>query len=139
MKILLLTLIISISLVANSLDTKRKILSFIVDNVSITQKKIIYSDNQELLKDIARNTQTVTKCQDATLLIIQEVQKISPECLEKTLFVLDYDSLEKLPTSFGAFFFKKGRANIVFIRPRLKKENIIISHKLDDYLEEKIW
>jgi len=55
------------------------------------------------------------------------------------VFVLDYNLLSKIPESFGAFFFKKGRANIVLLAPVLKKQNIKVSKALDEYVEEKIW
>jgi len=139
MRTLLLLLIFSLSLFGNSLELEAKILSFIVDNISTNQEKIVFSDDTQLLKQIALNTKVTTNCQDASIVIVKDKLSLSKECLSKKLFVLDYDCLEKLPTSFGAFFFKKGRANIVFIEPRLEQENIHISKKLQPYLEDRIW
>jgi len=139
MRILLLVFIFTLSLFGDSLGLEAKIISFIVDNISTNQEKIVFSDDTALLNKLSQTTKTTQLCQNASIIIVKDKQHLKQECLKKKLFVLDYDCLEKLPTSFGAFFFKKGRVNIVFIEPRLEKENIKISNKLQPYLEERIW
>jgi hypothetical protein len=52
---------------------------------------------------------------------------------------LDYYLLDKIPQSFGAFFWKKGRPNIVFIKPRLKQQSLELSSELKPYIEEQVW
>jgi len=139
MKTLLLLLIFSLSLFADSLELEAKILSFIIENISIDQEKIVFSDDSQLLHNLTHTITKVNSCDKASIIIVKNKFTLNKECLTKRLFVLDYDCLEKLPTSFGAFFFKKGRANIVFIEPRLKQEKIHISKKLQPYLEDRIW
>jgi hypothetical protein len=82
---------------------------------------------------------TTADCKDATLLILENKKNLDKACHEKVTFVLDYALLKEIPQSFGAIFWKKSRPNIVIIAPRAKQSSIIISEKLDDYLEEKIW
>ena len=55
------------------------------------------------------------------------------------IFALNYNILYDFNNAFGAFFWKKGRANIVIIEPRAKKLNILISKELEEYTEERVW
>jgi hypothetical protein len=120
---------------------KQQILEKILTNISLNKELIIWSDNKELVGEFDKKDSftTTADCKDATLLILENKKNLDKACHEKATFVLDYALLKEIPQSFGAIFWKKGRPNIVIIAPRAKKSSIIISEKLDDYLEEKIW
>jgi len=120
---------------------KQQILEKILTNISLNKELIIWSDNKELIEEFDKKDSftTTADCKDATLLILENKKNLDKACHEKAIFVLDYALLKEIPQSFGAIFWKKGRPNIVIIAPRAKQSSIIISEKLDDYLEEKIW
>jgi hypothetical protein len=120
---------------------KQQILEKILTNISLNKELIIWSDNKELIEEFDKKDSftTTADCKDATLLILENKKNLDKTCHEKAIFVLDYALLKEIPQSFGAIFWKKGRPNIVIIAPRAKQSSIIISEKLDDYLEEKIW
>lgn len=101
----------------------------------------IYSDDIEIQKAFknVHRFNVVENFNDAKLIILSKnVDKIK-KFPKKHIFVLNYDLLETIPNSFGAFFWKKGRPNIVFIKPRLKEQLLKLSSELEPYIEEKIW
>lgn len=63
-----------------------------------------------------------------------------PENISKTsvVFTTDYDMLEKNKRIVGAFFWQKGRPNILFIRHRLQKANLTLGHEFDKYIEDEL-
>jgi hypothetical protein len=139
MKKLLLSFIIVLSLSASEVDLKVQILSTIFDNITIRKEKIFFSDDKEVAKLLAKKYKVSKTPQKATILILKDTDEQGLLRKNQKIFVLDYNLLKKIPQSFGAFFFKKGRANIVLLAPVLHEQNIVISTKLENYVEEKIW
>ncbi|MDD5373395.1 MAG: hypothetical protein PHO62_08225 [Sulfurimonas sp.] len=125
----------------NTHAIKAEILEKIFANISMKKELIIWSDDKELIGEFDKKGTftTTTHCKDATLLILENKKNIEKVCHEKAVFVLDYALLKEIPQSFGAIFWKKGRPNIVILAPRAKAQSIIVSDKLDDYVEDKIW
>jgi len=116
---------------------KSKIISSIIKNLSMDKEVVVFTDDKDIKDDLLISS--VENCKDANLIILKDKEKLNKDCLKTSIFLLDYNLLEHIESSFGAFFFKKGRANIVFIEPRLKKDKIKLSAKLTPYIEEKIW
>jgi len=142
MKFILLYLFSALILAANGLNHhKIKIIEKIFSEISINKELIIWSDNEQLLKEVQGddNYKTSSNCIDANILIIEKKENIPNECKNKYIFVLNYKLLSDVPQSFGALFWKKGRPNIVIIEPRIKTQLIKVSKNLDPYLEEKVW
>lgn len=137
----LLLIAISLSLFADDYTTKEKILHSILSQTNIKQNLIIWSDESTILNGLGKEYNTTNNCNNATLLIITEKEDVPQECLQKQayIFVLDYKLLSEIPQSFGALFWKKGRANIVILEPRIKTQHIAVSEKLKPYLENKVW
>ena len=136
----ILTLFSLFSLVLSN-EFELKIIKEILSNLEFKKKIIIYSSDQELSNSLKQNYHTTTNCSNANLLIIRYQDDIPKNCKikDKSIFALDYELLYKTKNAFGAFFWKKGRANIVIIEPRIKKLHIKTTSSLDDYLEEKVW
>lgn len=120
---------------------KAKILEKIFSAIDIKKPLIVYSDNKELLFELKKNKNLTTSssCQNATLLVIEDKKSLDGSCTKKPIFVLEYDLLSKIPQSFGAIFWKKGRPNIIIIAPRAKRYFISISESLEKYTEDKVW
>lgn len=59
--------------------------------------------------------------------------------LHKPLLTLDYGTLRDYPNAVGAYFWQKGRPNIIMIRARLDRERIRLPAEFDRYIEDSIW
>ena len=110
-------------------------------NISIGKDFIIWSDNKELLFELkkSKNFTTSINCENATMIILEDKKNLEKNCINKPIFVLEYNLLSEVSQSFGAIFWKKGRPNIIILSPRAKKLSIDISQKLNEYVEEKVW
>jgi len=141
MKYLLLYILSSITLLAADTNLLRtKIVETIMNEVSINANMLIWSDNTTLQTNLKINNKlnVVNDCQSASILII-ETNNLPKECKDKHIFALNYKLLVEVDNSFGALFWKKGRPNIIILKPRADKQSIEIKKGLEPYLEEKIW
>lgn len=144
MKAIIITLLLTASLLAseNKEAVRAQIIEKILSNISIGRAKIVWSDNKELIAGFKKNGDltTAVNCEKATIVVIENKENIQPDaCKNKPVFVLNYNLLKDIPESFGAFFWKKGRPNIVIIQPRTESQNITVSKELTAYVEEKVW
>lgn len=139
MKTLFLMLFLVVSLSAHHDPIRNKIVSTIIENLDTKSQKIVYSDDKDLLQSLSATYKVTDKCLDANLLILNSWAELDKGCKNKNIFVLNYNLLYDVPQSFGAFFFQKGRANIVLLKDKLKKQDISISKQLEPYVEDRLW
>lgn len=144
MKTIILTLFLTISLFASdSKDVLRaQIIGKIISNLSINETITIWSDNKELIAEFKKSNHIITTddCDKANIVVVENAKTVeNKDCKNKLVFVLNYSLLKDVPESFGAFFWKKGRPNIVIIKPRALSQGITIAKELEAYVEEKIW
>ena len=142
-KIVLIFVILNSLLNASdsSINLKMQILESIYGCIKSKESMKIWSDDKQIM-DYFKSThkfEVVSQYKDANFIILEKIQDFIKDNSKKHIFVLNYCLLEKIPSSFGAFFWKKGRPNIVFIKPRLQKQNLHLSHKLSRYVEEQVW
>lgn len=125
------------------IDIKAQILEKIFANIHINKTITIWTDSTELLEEFKKSSYLIVTddCAVATLIVVKEKKNIEADedCRGKPIFVLNYEMLKDIPESFGAFFWKKGRPNIVIVEPRTQLQNIRVSSELDAYKEEKVW
>ena len=125
------------------IDIKAQILEKIFANININKTIAIWTDNAELLAEFKKSSYLIVTddCAVATLIVIETKTSIEDdeECRNKPIFVLNYELLKNIPESFGAFFWKKGRPNIVIVEPRVQTQSIRVSSELNAYKEEKVW
>ncbi len=93
----------------------------------------LHKDNNSI-KKYPGNLNIVTQCAKADLVILSTIKDIPKECLEKILFGTRYSHL-KNSSVIGAFFWQKGRPNILFYKKRLEKNSIELNPKFDKYIE----
>ncbi len=144
MKTILITFFLSLTLLfAGSGDDnlKIKILQKIVTGIENSENMKIWSDNIQIKEAFhaAGRHEVTSECQNADILILQSKENLPSECKKHHVFVLSYKLLNDIPESFGAFFWKKGRPNIVFIEPRVKKNSLELSVEMEPYIETKVW
>ncbi len=142
-KFLIVALFTTILLYADNSSNgiKYAILNKIVSGIVQNNTLRIWSDN-EAINDFFRSTelyQVVLTCADADIIVLENEESLSKSCKKGNIFVLSYELLNKVPQSFGAFFWKKGRPNIVFIESRIEAQGLILSDRLIPYIEEKVW
>jgi len=141
MKSILLAIFITLTLSASCNKHQIKILEKIFNEISIGKELKIWSDNSDILMGLQQSNRfkTVENIQDATLIILEKNDKFLKKYNSKYIFVLNYCLLSEIPHSFGALFWKKGRPNIVIIKPRIEMQSIKVSKELSPYMEEKVW
>ena len=144
MKFLLISFLSALILFATESSPEHNkvvILEKVLSELSIKQEIKIWSDNKEILAELKNhnNYKTVQSCENATIIILENKDKLIKACSNKHIFALNYQLLSDIPQSFGALFWKKGRPNIVIIEPRIKAQSIKANSSLNTYLEEKVW
>ena len=122
-------------------ELKMQILRNICHCIKEESKMRLWSDDAKVLEAFKNSSHfSVAKSlEEANFVILNKKPKDVGRYVNKHIFVLDYDMLSDIPESFGAFFWKKGRPNIVFIKPRVEKQSLKLSPELSKYIEEKIW
>jgi len=145
MRALIILFLLTIASFASEerIDIKAQILEKIFVNININETIAIWTDNEELLSEFKKSSYLIVTddCAVATLIVIEAKSSIEDDenCRNKPIFVLNYELLKNIPESFGAFFWKKGRPNIVIVEPRVQTQSIRVSSELDAYKEEKVW
>lgn len=72
----------------------------------------------------------------ADIIIVDHYEDIKAN---KPIFVRKYYLLRKYKNrAVGGFYWQKGRPNIIFIKPNLKKFNIKLPSEFSDFIEESI-
>ena len=124
-----------------NMNLKIQILEHVCSGIINIDNMYIYSDDKDIqtaFKNIDK-FYIVDTVKEAQIVILNKNTPILKKFPNKHIFVLNYDLLEEIPSSFGAFFWKKGRPNIVFIKSRLNKQSLKLSKELNHYVEEKVW
>ena len=136
-KIIFSIFIFSSLLFSSQIAISTKIVGKIITAISPNAQ--IWIDDKEAYIDIIdiEKIKTVINCNNADILITKNNTYLKDICQDKPVIVFDYDLLYSNKNSVAAFFWKKGRPNIVFIKERLGKFNIIIPTKYNSYLIDK--
>ena len=75
----------------------------------------------------------VFSCEEADIVVMTK-SNIPQDCQKKVVVGTRYRHLRK-PYVFGAFFWQKGRPNILFKKTKLEQNNIVLKSSLVDYLD----
>jgi hypothetical protein len=76
----------------------------------------------------------VFDCEEADIVIVSTLKDIPLECAGKLLFGTKYSQL-KDQRVVGAFFWQKGRPNILFYKSRLEEKQIELDSSFKKYVE----
>ena len=134
MKILLIILGIVINLFANSEKVETQIYENIISNLSNNKKIKVWTNNSKISYIFGKYSKKliVVDKKDANIYILSYKEDIPNN---KIVLTTNYKLLKKLKNSVGAFYWKKGRPNIIFIDDRLKRKHILLSSKYNDFIE----
>ncbi len=100
--------------------------------VFVTSKRILLSDDSEK-SDIILITNKSTLFQ-----IMRERQWADKKDEKPILFVTDYRLLKFSFDIIGAFYWKKGRSQLLFIKNRLDAYNITLPDEYEDFLVDTL-
>lgn len=126
----LLFLVTFLPIVLFSASSEAKILRLIFTEL-YDAELIIYSNEKEKLKTLAEaELKTTSQCSEATFLYSSTYIY---SCKDIPLFTSSYKTLRENSNAIGAFYWRKGRPNIIFIKTRLKKFNLELPEKLKKY------
>lgn len=139
-KIITILLILGSMLNASEKEYAAKIIKNIVEVMDKpnTPVWIDYDDSDVDLLEL-KQLNVVKTCKNAEVLILSSETNIPKYCISKPILVLDYALLAKHKNAVSAFFWQKGRPNIVFIEKRLQHFSISLPPSYEKYVEEEIW
>ncbi len=133
-KLLLIILILSSIVIADDKGIEKRIFESIFKELSTQDHPKVYTnDKVESLALSSELFERVDSCEEAEI-IIMTTKEIAGECQGKIVFGTRYRHL-KQPYVTGAFFWQKGRPNIVFKEELLHKHEITLSASMNDYVE----
>ncbi|MEA2111948.1 MAG: hypothetical protein U9P71_07875 [Campylobacterota bacterium] len=135
MKKLLITLIVSVVLLANDTQLAIKIYNSIAHECTKKVEAKIYLHGD---LDILYNNKSINRtydCADADFVITSTLLGLPSECNSKIIFSNKYRLFKQSNRVVGAFFWQKGRPNIIFDRERLQKSGIELSDNFQKYIE----
>ncbi|MDP3301786.1 MAG: hypothetical protein Q8S36_07455 [Sulfuricurvum sp.] len=94
------------------------------------------ADQKEMIKQ-SKIIEEAIDSSNADLIIVSKKipQNLSKNCV---IITTEYSQLIKDERIIGAFFWQKGRPNLLFLRPRMQKANVKLSHEFDKYIEDEL-
>ena len=125
---------------ASQKEYATKIIKNLVEVIDKSNTSVWIDDDSDVTGLLELKQLNVVKtCKNAKVLILSSDKSIPKHCISKPVLVLDYDLLEKHSNAVSAFFWQKGRPNIVFLKKRLQHFSISLPSTYDKYVEEQIW
>jgi len=129
-KILILILLVS-SLFSNTYETRlyEKIIP------DIFQKHVVvYTDVESREFFNNKNLFSITNdCLKADIIVGKKFTIITKECMEKPFFTTSYRAYRKYKNSIGAFYWSKGRPQLIFSLDKIDEFNLILPENLKRY------
>ena len=81
---------------------------------------------------------TVNTCSDSDIAIVSSPAQIQG-CKNQIILVTKYTLLNTIPDAVGAFYWQKGRPNLVFIRSRLIEKRVKLASEYTKLIDERIY
>lgn len=91
-------------------------------------------------KNIIRQSKKIEEAVDSSHADLIIVSKNLPQNLSHNTVIIttEYTLLKNDERIIGAFFWQKGRPNLLFLRPRMQKANVKLGHEFDKYIEDEL-
>lgn len=125
--------------ILNGFDTKTA--SKIYDKLfyGVFKKNIIYVyTNNQTYKTVILGSQylkLVDNVDDANIVLFSSGDDLTYKMKNKLIFATDYDSFRDNSNAIGAFYWNKGRPEIVFSGERLENAKLSLSGEFERYLK----
>lgn len=136
MRVVFIVYLFISTIYASDEELESSIFNKLVTAVTKKEKSKVYIHTKvESIKEHTAEFILVDGCEDADVVILSTVENIPQGCNKKILFGTRYSHL-KDDRVVGAFFWQKGRPNILFYKNRLDKNNIMLNPSFDKYIEK---
>lgn len=135
-KILFTFILCTVHLFSAEITTATKIMEKISSALIHKNKILVFSEDSKNTNIVKFSTklQNSLFCEEADIVLTNV--NMTSLCNEKVLlFTTNYLSFINSPDAIGAFFYQKGRPNIIFREENLKKHNITLPKEFDKYIE----
>lgn len=120
----------------DALHVKAQIIAKIAHELVDKDIVNIYTDDESLIKTkgLVSSLNYTTK-KNADIAFLTHKDTIEKTCKAKYIFSTSYYNYKTSKKAIGAFFWQKGRPNIIIKSSMLKKLNIKLSQSFQKYLE----
>lgn len=137
MRKVIFILLVVITVWADDTQKASTIFNMIAKSITQTTNPNIYLHTRvKSLNLYPGELNIITDCSNADLVILSSTKEIPKECKDKILFGTRYSHLKNTQV-IGAFFWQKGRPNILFYKKRLDEKNIKLNSSFDKYIEKR--
>ncbi len=124
---------------ANAFDVKTgaKIYDKLFYAVFQKDSILVYAKDP-LYKSVILNSQNLklaNSAEEASIIIISSQDEVTNKTKNKLLFATDNDIFIDNENAIGAFYWQKGRPEIVFSKARLKNAKLSITQEFERYLK----
>ncbi len=138
-KLLLLFLSMTMLFASSADEFKAKLIEYIALN--LTQHKDVvkvYVDHivTKNVKQLLKKVKLVEDCQEADVIFVKKLHMLPKKCNKKIVFVTSYIDYKKNKDAIiGAFFWQKGRPNIIFNAKKISQLQIELPKEFEKYME----
>ena len=135
MKIFIAFFFFITTIIANDLELESSIFNTIIQAITSKSNPKVYIHTEvESLEKNPKNLQIIQLCKDSDIVVLSTLKNIPQACDGKIFFGTRYGHL-KNPDVIGAFFWQKGRPNILFYKSRLNMYGIKLDENFGKYIE----
>ena len=113
-----------------SISSEAKIIKLIFNSVFPIDLVVYTNEKEKLVILEEAEIDFTSKCEDATLFYSSENKIV---CEDKPFFTSKYKTLKENKNAIGAFYWKKGRPNIIFVKSRLEYFELQLPQKFKKY------
>lgn len=85
-----------------------------------------------------KRAQMLNTCSDGDIAIVSSASQIQGH-KNQIIIVTNYNLLNTIPEAIGAFYWQKGRPNLVFIRSRLIEKQVRLSSEYIKLVDERVY
>ena len=137
-KSIIVVLLLSLTLSASSSKSEKKIYGYLLHSIFPAKSTIhVWTDDSKKKEILNGNDIVVVEnLEDADIVFVYHTKELETK---KILFTGSYKLLKRyVDQAIGGFFWLKGRANIVFLKTNLEKEQIKLPQSLEKYIQEDL-
>jgi len=100
-------------------------------DIFITSRRISLTDKPE-------ESDIILITDESTLYSVLKSNRVENNINKKPIFVTNYRFLKKSTDILGAFYWRKGRSQLLFIKKRLDEYNITVPQEYKDFLVDEL-
>jgi hypothetical protein len=126
-------------------ESTLKLYHHLLSSMSNKKRVKVYTEDNEYRKIFLKSKyiKIVLNIKDADFILITTdsmIGKLKGEKLSQDTIILtnNYRHMEELDNILGAFYYRKGRRQFLFLKPRLKEHNITLPLEYNKYIVDEL-